>query len=118
MAPVWVHVRHSLHSSGMLPSGNQHGILDRVEHDLAVDTLFLAQYLDGLKDRFQSVPRFVFRLAVMDREGLLPLELQVCFCNLVQPELDGFPGGFQCNEPIHVAGQRAFPVALIVHRLM
>ena len=38
----------------VLASGNQHGVPDRFEDDLGVDAFFLAQCLDGLKNRFQS----------------------------------------------------------------
>ena len=38
----------------VLPGGDQHGVLDGVQDDLRIDALFLAQYLDGLKNRFQS----------------------------------------------------------------
>ena len=50
-----IHVRDVILGGAIvLPGGNQHGILDRVEHDLRIDAFFLAQNLDGLKDRFQS----------------------------------------------------------------
>ena len=50
-----IHVRDVILGGAIvLPSGDQHGILDRVEHDLRIDTFFLAQNFDGLKDRFQS----------------------------------------------------------------
>src|SRR5450759_782833 len=54
-AGLGIHVREViLVGAIVLASGNQHGVLDRVEHDLRVDAFFLAQDFDGLKDRFQS----------------------------------------------------------------
>ncbi len=38
----------------MFTGGDQHRILNGIEDDLRVDALFFAQYLDGLKNRFQS----------------------------------------------------------------
>ena len=50
-----IHVRDVIFVGAIvLPSGNQHGVLDRVEHDLRVDAFFLAQDFDGLKNCVQS----------------------------------------------------------------
>ena len=72
----------------MFPRGNQHRVLDRVQNDLRIDAFFLAQYLDGLKDRFQNVPRF--RCAEFVSGGL-PLELQIGFFHLIESEADVLP---------------------------
>ena len=54
-ARLGIHVRDViLVGAIVLPSGNQHGVLDRVEHDLRVDAFFLAQDFDGLKNCVQS----------------------------------------------------------------
>src|SRR5262249_1710291 len=39
----------------VLAGRDQHCVLDRVQHNLRVDALFLAQDFDGLKNRFQGV---------------------------------------------------------------
>ena len=44
----------------LLARGDKHGILHRSDYDLRVDALFLAQYLDRLKDRCQNdCPRYL-----------------------------------------------------------
>src|ERR1019366_2479267 len=55
----------------VFPGGDQHGVPDGVQDDLRIDALFLAQYLDGLKDRFQSALVVPIRfLAVVLSGGL------------------------------------------------
>src|SRR5581483_11998837 len=54
-AGLRIHLRHVVFVGPVMLSGrDQHGVLHGVQHDLWIDALFLAQYLDGLKDRFQS----------------------------------------------------------------
>ena len=84
-AGLRVHVRQVvLVGAVVLAGGDQHGILHRVQDDLRIDALFLAQYLDGLKNRFQSA------LFVSDRilwqcvsPVGLPLELQIGLLDLL-----------------------------------
>ena len=54
-ARLGIHIRQVIFVRAvMFPGGDQHGVLDCIQDDLRVDTFFLAQYLYGLKNRFQS----------------------------------------------------------------
>ena len=85
----------------VLPRGDQHGVLDRVQHDLRVDAFFLAQNLDGLKDRFQSVPRFVVAWLLMRSGGSYHSNFRLAFSTWSKRKLDGFAGrGFQTDQAV------------------
>ena len=54
-AGLRIHVRDVVFVGAVvLARRDQHGVLHGIQHDLRIDALFLAQYLDGLKNRFQS----------------------------------------------------------------
>ncbi len=110
-AGLGIHIRDIIFVGAvMLARGDQHGVLDRVEHDLRVDALFLAQNLDGLKDRFQSALLFCCRLVLSIDPAGLPLELQVGLLHLIEGNAHGLARrGFERDDAVREAGQRAFP---------
>ena len=59
-APVLlIEIRHQVfRCPEMLASGHQHGILHRIDDDLRIDALLLAQNLDGLIDGSHCFPLF------------------------------------------------------------
>src|ERR1035438_101806 len=101
----------------VLARGDQHGVLDGVQYDLRINALFLAQYLDGLKNRFQSVPLLFCPWIVnpMARRGL-PLKLQVRLFYLFEREADLPASGFQADDAIGEARQGTLPLALVFDR--
>src|ERR1022692_673592 len=101
----------------VLARGDQHGVLDGVQYDLRINALFLAQYLDGLKNRFQSIPLWFCPWIVnpMARRGL-PLKLQVRLFYLFEREADLPASGFQADDAIGEARQGTLPMALVFDR--
>ncbi len=93
----------------MFPGGDQHGVLDRVQDDLRIDAFFLAQYLDGLKNRFQSA---LDCLRLIIPAAALPLELQVGLLNLFEWKRGGLSRlSFESDFAVLESRQHAVPVA-------
>ena len=58
-----IHVRDVILGGAIvLSGGNQHRIFHRVEDDLRVDALFLAQDFDGLKNRFHNASLYAIQI--------------------------------------------------------
>ena len=103
-AGLGVHVRDViLVGAIVLPSGDQHGVLHRVQHDLRVDAFFLAQYLDGLKNRVQSALFVSFQICAGNivRRRAYHSNFRLAFCTCSNGNSTGLARfGFERDDAV------------------